>query len=211
MEATTLVNYPKTKRGEATLAKIVRAAETEIGKKGYHDASINDITYRARVAPGTFYIYFNDKYSLYCYLLKQYSHAIRKTISMRVADCADYRAKEREGLLAFLELIRKNPYMYNIIWESLHINKELFVEYYEEFSKRYVANLTEGQKEGVVSDVDLTVMSYVLMGISNFIGLKYVFFEDNSDLERIADEVLKILDHGIFGRTENSGAAADNK
>ena len=59
----TLVNLPKTKRGQATLDRICSSAEQLFFKKGYHATSINDITYKAKVAPGTFYIYFTDKVS----------------------------------------------------------------------------------------------------------------------------------------------------
>jgi len=206
-----LVRYPKTKRGEATLAKIIKAAEQVIGKKGYHKASINDIAYKAKVAPGTFYIYFSDKYSLYCYILKQYNHIIRQTISQRIKKAESYIDRERLGLLAFLELIREKPYMYNIIWESLYVDKALFVEYYETFSHHYAASLEQAQRNDDVIDVDSTIMAYTLMGISNFIGLKYVLFDKDADLEMVADEVTKIIENGIIkrdGRPERTDASS---
>ncbi|MCD8506631.1 MAG: TetR/AcrR family transcriptional regulator [Alkalibacterium thalassium] len=55
------VNMPKTKRGMATLNKIVNSAEKLFYKKGYHGTGINDITTASNVALGTFYIYFEDK------------------------------------------------------------------------------------------------------------------------------------------------------
>ena len=54
-----LINRPKTKRGRETLNRIVSAAAQEFYEKGYHSASINDITRRAGVASGTFYVYFD--------------------------------------------------------------------------------------------------------------------------------------------------------
>lgn len=193
-----LVNTPKTKRGEMTLEKIIKAAEQTFGSKGYYQTSINDIATAADVAPGTIYIYFNDKYSLYCYLLLQYSHEIRKHIAIRTKNSTNRKEIERMGLLAFLETIREKQYMYHIIWESLYIEKQLFVDYYEEFSKKYVIGITDGQEKGQIKDFDPTLMSYLLMGISNFIGLKYVIFEENHDLEKIADQIIEMLHYGIF-------------
>ena len=59
MDYKTLINKPKTKRGRETLNNILSAAAQEIYEKGYHNAGINDITRRAGVASGTFYVYFD--------------------------------------------------------------------------------------------------------------------------------------------------------
>ena len=45
-----LVNMPRTKRGRATLNNILSAAAQVIYEKGYHAASINEITSLAGVA-----------------------------------------------------------------------------------------------------------------------------------------------------------------
>jgi len=56
---------PKTKRGRLTREKILRAAETEFGEKGFHEAAISAITHRAGVALGTFYVYFESKEEIF--------------------------------------------------------------------------------------------------------------------------------------------------
>lgn len=189
---------PKTARGMATMNNIIRAAETEFGRKGYYNTSINDIALRAKVAPGTIYIYFEDKYSLYCHLLKQYGHQIRKNIAKHTEGLTNRLQIEREGLLAFLKHVRRKPHMYNIIWESLYINPKLFVHYYETFAQRYKAQLDQVSDE--LTDMDTTVMAYFLMGVSNFIGLKYVFFDKHADLDHVVDEVMKLLERGLLRR-----------
>ena len=45
---------------------------------------------------------------------------------------------EEVGLRAWLEFVQKNRYMYHIIWESLYIDKQLFVDYYVNFCKAYM-------------------------------------------------------------------------
>lgn len=44
------------------------------------------------------------------------------------------------------------------------------------------------------------IMSYFLMGVSNFIGLKYVMFDDNNDdnFDEVVDKVMDILQSGMF-------------
>ena len=195
-----IVNQPKTKRGQKTLNKILKAAEGLFYQKGYHGTSIIDITNESEIALGTFYIYFKDKYSLYKYLLLIYSHEIRKAVAEKIKENDSRYDKERIGLYAFLNYMRVNKHVYNILWESLYIDKNIFVDYYESFSIRYVEGLRKSRDAGEVSEVDLTVLSYVLMGISNFIGLKYVMFEDDEsvDFEAVVDSVMDILENGMF-------------
>ncbi|MBL4935493.1 TetR/AcrR family transcriptional regulator [Clostridium sp. YIM B02515] len=196
-----IVNIPKTQRGQATLEKICSAAETLFYQKGYHDTSIVDITNLADIALGTFYIYFKDKYFLYKYLLLRYSHQIRMAISSETKNLKTRREAERVGLKTFLKYIRENKHAYNIIWESLYIDKNLFRDYYDNFADRYSQGIIKAQEEGEVIDSDPMVISYFLMGVSNFIGLKYVMFdEDNENFDHVVDKVMDILDKGLFNK-----------
>lgn len=194
-----IVHMPKTKRGQATLEKICETAETLFYQKGYHNTSIVDITNSSGIALGTFYIYFKDKYYLYKYLLFRYSHQIRKAISTETKDIHGRKEKERVGLKTFLNYIRTNKHAYNIIWEALYIDKNLFMDYYDNFAKRYLSGMVESQKEGEIIEGDPMVISYFLMGVSNFIGLKYVMFdEENIDYDHVVDQVINILENGLF-------------
>ena len=192
------VNYPKTKRGLATLNRICEAAEQTIYKKGYHATSINDITYRAKVAPGTFYIYFSDKLSLYKYLLSNYSHEIRQHIAICVKDAPNRKEAEREGLRAYFEFIQLKKHIHNIIWESLYIDKQLFIEYYTDFAQYYIKQILKAQENGQMKKYDPTVVAYILMGVSNFVGLNYVMFNEAKDFTYVVNEVIDILDKGLF-------------
>lgn len=195
-----IVNFPKTKRGEATLEKICLAAESSFYTKGYHNTSIVDITNDSDIALGTFYIYFKDKFSVYKYLLLRYSHQIRKAIATSTTGLETRYEIERTGLKTFLEFIRDNKHAYNIIWESLYIDRKLFVEYYDNFARRYILGLKKGQAEGEIVPVDPMIISYVLMGVANFIGLKYVMFDDDNstDIDALVDQVMKVLQFGLF-------------
>lgn len=193
-----LIKTPKTQRGYQTLNAICESARQLFYKKGYYNTSINDIASGANVAPGTFYIYFNDKLSLYKYLLLQFSHEIRLATRCATSQCKTRYEMEYHGLKAFLEYVREKPYAYHIIWESLYIDPTLFKEYYESFSERYVRGLEEARKNNEIVDLDLTVTSYVLMGISNFVGLRYSIFNKDEDLEEVVKTVMKIIDRGLF-------------
>src|SRR5437764_15224371 len=51
-------------------AQLVSAARDVFGQKGYHAATVDDITRAAGVAKGTFYLYFEEKREVYYALVR---------------------------------------------------------------------------------------------------------------------------------------------
>ncbi len=196
----TIVKEPTTRNAINTFHAILEAAEDLFYKNGYHKTTVNNITSQAGIAAGTFYLYFPSKLSLYKHLLIQMSHDIRREIASKIADKTTRFEKEREGIKAFINLVRRRPHMYNIIWESLYIDRELFRDYYASFAKRYVRGLDQSVQQGEIRALDTEVVSYVLMGITNFIGLKVVLNlgDKNDDVDRIVDVVMDLIRHGLF-------------
>lgn len=193
------INEPKTERGEQTLYNIIEAAEKVFYEKGYNGATIKDIAREAGVSVGTIYIYFQDKKSIYDHLLDEYGRYIRKKIAEKVSTAKDRREAEKLGLLVFLEIVKEKKYIYNIIWESLYIDKEKFVDYYKSFANRYLEQINEAVGEGSINPkLDPITTVWALMGISNFIGLRYVIFDDTDDLEEVAEKVMIFLENNMF-------------
>ena len=208
-----LINRPQTERGKKTLNSIVNAAVQVFYEKGYHNASINDITQLAGVATGTFYIYFDGKYNLYKYLLLSCSRMIRKHLTKSIQGCTTRREAERVGLKCWLEFVLQHQYIYPIIWESMYIDRKLFDDYYITFCESYSKGLRDAMEEGEVSEIDPEVLAYSLMGISNFIGLNWGLFRketSEAEVNRVVDEFMKILDHGIFAEKEHKEDAGES-
>ena len=51
---------------------LIESAILEFSENTYNEASINKIINRIKLPRGSFYMYFNDKYDLYTYILKTY-------------------------------------------------------------------------------------------------------------------------------------------
>ena len=211
MDYKTLINKPKTKRGRETLNNILSAAAQEISEKGYHNAGINDITRRAGVASGPFYVYFDSKDDLYKFLLLQCSHIIRKHLNQVTKDCKSRREAEEVGLREWLKFVQKNQYMYHIIWESLYVDKQLFVDYYTNFSRAYIRGIDAAKERGEIrSEINSEVLAWTLMGASNFLGLNWGLFADypsDSDLKQVVDSFMHILTGGVFTESVQSEEA----
>ena len=92
--------------------------------------------------------------------------------------------------------------MYHVIWESLYIDKQLFIDYYVTFCKAYVKGIDAAKERGEVStEIDSEVLAWTLMGASNFLGLKWGLFEDRPtklELDRVTESFMRIIDGGTF-------------
>lgn len=189
---------PKTKRGKATLNKIIKAAATVFYEKGFHGGSISDITRLAGVGSGTFYIYFDSKLSAYRYLLSEYGKRIRSQSNKAILNCTSRKEAERSGIRSFFEFVLEDQAIFNIIWESLYIDKQLFDDFYTTFSNSYVTRLKQAQADGEVKDIDPNVLSYILMGITNFVALNSLVLKQEKNIDYLVDEVMKVLENGMF-------------
>jgi len=194
------IKIPTSRNGKATFNSITETAIKVFYRKGYHSTTIKDITTEAGIAAGTFYLYFKNKLVLYKYLLMEFQHDIRRRIAEKVSLVEGRFEKEKEGIKTFIKYAIENPHSYNIIWESLYIDKQLFIDYYYGFAKRYERGLSQSIIDGEMYDVDTELVSYILMGVSNFVGLKVLLDlgENNEDVDLVVDKVMDIIRTGIF-------------
>ncbi|MGB4439827.1 MAG: TetR/AcrR family transcriptional regulator [Sedimentibacter sp.] len=194
-----LVNEPKTKRGMETLEKISKAAEELFSEKGYYDTGIIDIVSKAGIAQGTFYIYFNDKKSVFVYLIDKLGNELKDSIRTNIKISKDRYDEEYMGIKTFLNFVGNHIGLFKIVWQAQFVDMELFKEYYESFSKGYVKGIKKAQADGEMNDIDPVILSYCLIGIANFTALKSIEFDQRyDDYEEVVEEVMKFIKNGAF-------------
>lgn len=196
------INLPKTRLGLAKMNKLIDAAEELFTKNGFHSTSISDICKSAETAVGTFYIYFETKTDIYRYLMYKYQTKIKQLLAESIEGCKNRYEAEREGIKCFVKFAMQTPNVYNVIWGSLSIDQSLFNDYYMSFAGSYARALQKHSDE--VDVADSTTIAYMLMGISNFVGLRAIF-ENMSDAEidALVDEtIMPALRNGIFKNCE---------
>ena len=196
------INLPKTELGRTKMKKLLCASEELFATHGFYGTSISDICKHAGTAVGTFYIYFETKTDVYRYLMESYKKEIKDRLFESIKNCTGRYDKEREGIKCFIKYAVSSPNVYNIIWGSLSIDKQLFIDYYVSFAKSYSRGL---ESDGDMSLKDSESIAYMLMGISNFLGLK-AMFNSMSDEEidaMIDNTVMPALTDGIIHRKDN--------
>jgi len=193
---------PKTARGRRTRDKLLEAAEIEFGEKGFHDAAISGITYRAGVALGTFYTYFESKDEIFQALVSFMSKRTRSWVAERVSGAPNRMAAEQKGLEAYIEFVRQHKGIYRIISEAEFVAHDAYREHYEGFAKAYQRNLKKAAENGDIREGDYETWSWAIMGISVFLGMRYAEWDESIPASRIAEIVTDMIANGIRPRED---------
>ena len=188
---------PKTARGRKTRGKLLEAAEVEFGAKGFHEASISGITYRAGVALGTFYTYFESKEEIFRALVRYMSRLTRETAAATLAGVDDRLEAERKGIEAYIEFAREHKSIYRIITEAEFVAPEEYRAHYEGFSRGYQFNLEKAALKGQIRAGDFETWSWAIMGTIVFLGMRYADWDDSRPASEIADVVVDLLAGGV--------------
>jgi AcrR family transcriptional regulator len=191
---------PKTARGKKTRDKLLQAAEIEFGDKGFHAAAISGITYRAGVALGTFYTYYESKEEIFQDLVSYMSHRTRRWIAERVAGAPDRMAAERLGIEAYIEFARRHKGIYRIITEAEFVANDAYRKHYESFADAYRDNLEKAGESGDIRQGDYETWTWAIMGIAVFLGMKYTEWDDSVPASRVAEIVTDMIANGIRPR-----------
>ena len=195
------VHTPNTKAGYDKMISLLEAADQLFNERGYFSVSVSDICKHAHTAVGTFYIYFDSKTDLYRYLIEIYKHQIKRHLANAISTCETRAEKEKEGIKCFMRYAVANPNVYNIIWGSLAVEKQMFKDYYVSFAESYAHALRKDKDQ--LRTVDVTSLAYMLMGVTNFLGLRVIFEDMNEDqINAFIDQsIMPMLENGAF-RTE---------
>ncbi|QRK10689.1 TetR/AcrR family transcriptional regulator [Archangium violaceum] len=188
---------PATPRGQRTRLRVLQAAERVFGEKGYERASIADITREAEVALGTFYVYFPDKLSVFVEVVDELGARLRRLISEAVAGCEGRLEVEREGLRTFFQFVGENRNLYRIVRQAEFVDEACYRRYYDRFARGYVSGLERAMDAGEVRRMDPEALAYCLMGLSDFLGMRWVLWEGEGGLEHVLDTAMDFIRHGM--------------
>ena len=152
---------------------ILDAAADVFGAKGFHAATVQDITERAGIARGTFYLYFQDKRDIYRALSRKLQSQIMAVILPGGADeapagGADVAALIRERLVGLGRLFEREAGSARVfVYRAPGMDPE-----FEEQRREFLCDLTDGiaavlrtgAERGVFRQHDPRVAAMCLIG-----------------------------------------------
>jgi AcrR family transcriptional regulator len=191
---------PRTERGRRTLRKLLEAAASEFGERGYHEAAITGITQRAGVALGTFYTYFDSKEALFRALVRDMSQTTRAHVAEAVRNAPDRLAAERLGLEAFIGFVRRHPELYRIIEEAQFVAEDVYREHYLTFAEGYSRGLAAARDKGEIADGPDEPRAWALIGMSVFLGMRYGLWNNDLSPRQVAAMAIDLVSDGLRKR-----------
>lgn len=184
--------------------KIIRAATKVFAKKGFFNARISDIAKEAKVADGTIYLYFNNKFDI---LLSVFEQEIGKLID-QVILLLEKEDNPKHGLEIFitnhLEEMKKNRYLAEVIHIELRQTNKLIREYrknkFSEYLDIIAAIIEKGQDEGVFRrDIKPEIAKRLLFGAMDEISRIWLLGSECPDtLEEVSRQLTAVLQTGLL-------------
>lgn len=200
MPAVTVDKTPRTARGRRTLRNLLDAAADEFGERGFHEAGIARIAQRAGTAVGNFYTYFDSKEAIFRALVADMSLQVRETVAPVILAAPDRLSGERAGIAAFLRFARKRKALYRIIDESAFVAEDAYRKHYVDIAEGYAASLDQAFGTGEISDGDMMVRAWAIMGMNVFLGLRFGVWDEASDPDSVAAAAADLISYGMKKR-----------
>lgn len=190
---------PATLRGMETRSRLLAAAEKVFGDKSYYRVSISDITREAGVGQGTFYLYFTSKEAAFRELVQERAHELRMVTYLASESAPDRTQAERAGFAAFFDYIDQHRQLYRVVRQAEFVDEELYREYYRTFAEGYRTALARAMDRGEIGRMNPEALAYCLMGIGDFVGMRWVIWNDTSDLAGVFEDVMRFIQYGLTG------------
>jgi AcrR family transcriptional regulator len=182
-----VTDAPRTARGTRTRANLLEAAERVFSENGYSEASIVRITEQAGVAQGTFYLYFSSKLEIFEELVEDLNRRVRHAMAEASAAATTRIETERAGFRGFFEFTAAHPALYRIVREAEFVSPRALKLHYTRIVDGYIDGLKTARDNGDVGDIDPAVVAWILMGIGEMVGMRWVLWGDG-DTEGAASD-----------------------
>lgn len=184
---------PKRSGRDERRQQLLLAARQVFGSKGYHDATVDDITRTAGVAKGTFYLYFTEKRAV-LHDLVQYFFALVTEVGLSVANDvaspAEYFQRLDKAARHLAAIFRENRDLVRLTYrESMSMDPKLETtvrDFYRRFAQVEAQNVRRGIELGLFrQDLDPLIAAYAHIGMVERVMLQSLFdrsFPNNPNL-----------------------------
>ncbi len=184
--------------------QILNEARDVFARRGYHNAKIDDIVAAAGIARGTFYLYFQDKRTIF-------EEIVDRTIAR--LGMSIVRVDPHDGARTVADQVRDNiRRIVRILLEDRATTKILLsdalgvdpafdrklLSFYDEMASLLEQSLRDGQGLGVVGEGDVRLMSWLAMGALKEVLFQIVQRGAEYDEDKLVDGTFAFLSTGCL-------------
>jgi AcrR family transcriptional regulator len=184
--------------------KILNHARDIFARRGYHDAKIDEIVAAAGIARGTFYLYFEDKRTVFEEIVDRAFTQIGMAI-VRVdpndtgRTVADQVHENIRRIVATLLGDRQTTKI--LLADAVGLDPAFdrkLQSFYEVVEKLLVESLREGQELGVVAPGDARMFAYLIIGAMKETLVQVVRRDAPYSEKEVVDGIYDFLGHGCL-------------
>ena len=134
-------------------SKIIRAATKVFAKKGFFNARISDIAKEAKVADGTIYLYFNNKYDMLLSVFEEKIGKLVEQINSQLEKEEDPRRMLEIFIANHLREMKKNKNLAEVIQIELRQTNKIIRDYRNNKFSEYLNIISTIIKRGQAQNV----------------------------------------------------------
>jgi AcrR family transcriptional regulator len=187
---------------EQRRAQILEVAKAIFAEKGYHHAKIDDIVARARVARGTFYLYFADKRAIFSELVDHCVAAVNAAIYAIDLTRRDLSPIEQltDNVDRVVRVFVDEPALARILFnEAVGLDPEFdrkLLAFYDGVTAMIVRALVEGERVGMVRPGDAKARALCVLGIVKEFLYQLSLREQAFDRDAAVRTVIELVNGG---------------
>ena len=184
-------------------SELLTAARAVFGKKGFHDASIEEIAELAEVAKGTVYLYYRSKKDLYLEALKFGVESLNRELKTRAEEAQDCRTALQVLTETKLTFFEENLDFFRIYYSELaklpgHPAANAMVrDLYAEQAAIFAKLLREGIRRREIRNLDVEKTAFAIADVTRGIATQRLLGTSKTSLDEDVDFVLNLIWKGI--------------
>ena len=199
---------------ERRRAQILQRARDVFARKGYHQAKIDDIVAAAGVARGTFYLYFQDKRSIFEELVNRFYRTIAMAVS-RIDVALPLEQQIKTNIARVLNVFLEDPGMAKILLADvggldIEFDRRLLA-FYSDIETLLESSLGEGQELGIVQPGERRVVAHFVLGGVKEVLLQLVRAPVPVDRDAVIRDIYSVLSTGILIAPRKTAAKSKRK
>ncbi len=186
-------------------SKIIHAATKVFAKKGFFNARISDIAKEAKVADGTIYLYFNNKFDILISVFEEEIGDLIEQVKKLLSEEDDPRVMLEIFVTKHLTVMKKNKNLAEVIQIELRQSAKLIKDYRNNKFSEYVniisAIIHLGQEQKIYrSSINLGIAKRALFGALDEISRVWAVGGgiNKYTVEETTQQILDIFFHGIL-------------
>jgi AcrR family transcriptional regulator len=182
--------------------EILRAASTLFSQKGYHATSVADVIAAAGISRGTFYLYFDNKDSLFLDLMEQFIQRIMDVVEVVDPNGENPTHEIYENVRRVVDVVFDHQDLtVMVLREDFGLNAEVdekLKRFYGFVREMVEGALHNGVRLGLIREVNQAVVATALIGAIKEVFLHHLVIAPGAapPREAIAES---LLDFGLRG------------